>query len=418
MEENEDQINSFNENKDKDSEILFFIILLTLLIISFTLQKPKNNIEIKIQAFLKQRKHKIISYKNSEVDLPNIKKYVKSLKDNLIKNYINYTEILNPKISFIISVYNKENYLSSLISSIQNQFLNEFEIVLVDDCSIDKSIEVINAFKEHDKRIKLIKNKKNMGSLYTRYNGAIHAKGEYIIFVDSDDIVLKGGLFKAYNHIKNKNLDMVEFNAVLEINGESFIRRKSYIYLNVIYQPILSYIYYYNKNTGDEKNTALWDKLIKREIVCKSLNYIGEQYIKERIIIENDVLLLFSIFKHSNSFQYIDELGYYYFRTNKDSITNTCFDENKANQIIHSIFINIKFLYERTEDTFIDKYFCLFKLRQGYNRYKILLKYLNKIEFVLIKNVLNMLEKSKYILPINKILIYSIQMELNKRKII
>ena len=392
MEENEIQNYSLDENNDKKSEKLFFI-------------------------FIKKRKNKKIFYKNLEKELPAIKKYVKSFNEKLIKNNINHTEILNPKISFIASVYNKEKYLSSFISSIQNQLFNEFEIILVDDFSIDKSINIINDFQNYDKRIKLIKNKKNMGSLYTRYNGAIHAKGDYIIFVDSDDIVLKEGVFKAYNHIKRKNLDMVEFNAVFEIDDTNYIRRKSYKYLNVIYQPILSYIYYYNKNKGDEQNTALWDKIIKREIVSKSLNFIGENFIKERIIIENDVVLLFSIFKHSNSFQYIDELGYYYFRTNKDSITNTCFDENKANKILHSIFINIKFLYERTGNTFIDKYFCLFKLRQGYNRYKILIKYLNKIEFDLIKNVLNMLEKSKYICPINKIFIYRIQMELNQRKI-
>ena len=286
-------------------------------------------------------------------------------------------------------MYNKEKYLASFISSIQNQLLKEFEIILVDDCSIDRSIDVINDFKNYDQRIKLIKNKKNMGSLYTRYNGAIHAKGDFFIFVDADDIILKEGIFKAYNHITNKNLDMVEFHAVFDIDGENYIRRKSFIYFDVIYQPILSYIYYYRKNKGDEKNTALWDKLIKKEVVYKSLSFLGGKYIKERIIIENDVALLFSIFKHSNSFQYIDELGYYYFRTNKDSITNTCFDEKKANQLLHSIFINNK----------------------------ILIKYLNNIEFDLINNILNMLEKSKFIYPINKILIYNIQMELNRTKI-
>ena len=177
---------------------------------------------------------------------------------------------------------------------------------------------------------------------------------------------------------------------------------------------MLSYIYYYKKNSGDEQNTALWDKLVKREVVYKALNFLGEKYIQEKIIIENDVLLLFSIFRYSKSFQYIDEIGYYYFRTNNDSITNTRFNEEKANSIIHSIFINIKFLYENTDNTFIDKYFCIYKLKQGYHRYKILYKYLNNIELDLIKIVLNMLLKSKYIYPINKIIIYKIQLELKR----
>ena len=415
MEEYEKNIDSINEDKNKNILILFFIILIILLILSFILKKPeKRYIEMKIDRFIKYKGNKYINYKEFEKELPSIKLYVKSLRENLINNVFNYTEIFKPKISFIASVYNKEKYLPSFISSIQNQLLKEFEIILVDDCSIDKSIDVINEFKNKDKRIKLIKNNKNMGSLYARYNGAIHAKGEYIIFVDSDDIILKDGLFKAYNHITKKNLDIVEFHAVFEKNEMNYIRRKNYKYLNVIYQPVLSYIYYYKKNGGDEQNTALWDKLVKREVVYKALNFIGEKYIKEKIIIENDVLLLYSIFRHSNSFQYIDEIGYYYFRTNNDSITNTRYNEEKANNIIHSIFINIKFLYENTDNTFIDKYYCIYKLRQGYNRYKILFKYLNNIELELIKIVLNLLLKSKYIYPINKIIIYKIQLELNR----
>ena len=77
-----------------------------------------------------------------------------------------------------------------------------------------------------------------MGSLNARYKGAIFSRGNYIIFVDSDDIVLKEGLMKAYNHIKKYNLDIVEFHAIHERNGKSYIRRKCYKYLNIIYQPI------------------------------------------------------------------------------------------------------------------------------------------------------------------------------------
>ena len=53
-----------------------------------------------------------------------------------------------------------------------------------------------------------------MGSINPRYNGAIHSKEEYIIFVDSEDIVLKNGIIKVYNYIKNNNLDIVEFHSV------------------------------------------------------------------------------------------------------------------------------------------------------------------------------------------------------------
>jgi glycosyltransferase involved in cell wall biosynthesis len=270
-----------------------------------------------------------------------------------------------------------------------------------------------NQFQKNNERIKLIKNKKNMGSLNARYNGAIHSKGEYLIFVDSDDIILKDGIAKAYNNIKNKNLDMVEFHSVFDYNNETFISRRYYHYSDIIYQPILSYLFYYENNNGIELNTALWDKLIKRNVVMNSLNYIGKKYLNEKIIIENDVLLLFSFFRHSNSFQYIDELGYYYFFTNKDSITNTRYDPRKANQVIHSIFTNIKFLCENTEDTFLDKYFCIFKIEQAFRIYEICLNSANQ-ELNLIKNILHKLLESKFISKEKKIDIKEIELKLKR----
>ena len=134
-----------------------------------------------------------------------------------------------PKVSFIATVFNKENYLNSFICSIQNQNLKEFELIIVDDCSTDRSVEIIKNFKKKDERIKLIRNKKNMCSLYSRYRGAIYSKGKYIYFVDSDDIILKEGISNSYNYIKSHNLDMIQFNSVLEINKRTLIHRRAYL---------------------------------------------------------------------------------------------------------------------------------------------------------------------------------------------
>lgn len=132
-----------------------------------------------------------------------------------------------------------------------------------------------------------------------RYIGAIYSKGEYFIFVDTDDIILKLGIMKTYNYIKQKNLDIVEFFSIFEIdNSTTYIRGRYTKDSTIIYQPILSYIFYYKENEGYESNTALWDKLLKREIVLKSFNYIGLKYLNEKIIIVNDVIILFALFKN------------------------------------------------------------------------------------------------------------------------
>ena len=371
----------------------------------------QNLIEIRLRRYIKFKKKYNLPKCNFEKEIPKIKKYVKLLKENYYKDDINYSYVPNPKISFIASVYNKEKYLSSFILSIKFQYLKEFELILVDDTSTDKSIEKINEFLNRDKRIKLIKNKKNMGSLYASYIGAIQAKGKYIIFVDSDDIILKEGIFKAYNHITKKKLDMIEFHPVFESHNKTYINRRYYIYKDIIYQPLLSYIYYYNNSEGIELNAALWNKLIKRETVLTSFYYIGQNFINKRIIIENDVIILFSLFRNSKSYQYIDELGYYYFDENNNSITKTRFEQKKSNQVIYSIFMNIKFLYEKTGNSYLDKYLSIFKLEQGYDRYKQCFKYLNK-NFDLIEKVLNKLINSKYVSLEKKLIIKNINKEI------
>ena len=381
-----------------------YLCLLTINIILFyfsikisKVEKEKEKqIENKIIRFKKYKYNRNLPKKNFENELPQIIHYVKLLKEGYFKNENYFSEILQPKISFISSVYNKEKYLNSFISSIQNQDLKDFEVILIDDCSTDKSIQKINEFQKKDKRIKLIKNRKNQGALNSRFKGAMFSKGEYIIFVDSDDIVLKEGILKSYKHIKNNNLDMIEFHSVYDNVTEININRNYYKYRDIIYQPILSHIYYYQKNKADEQNTALWDKLIRKEVALKSLQNIGENYLSKNIIIENDVIILFSLFRNANSFQYIDELGYYYYIQNNDSITNTRYEPQKAKKIIYSIFTNIEFLYDFTNDNYLDKRFCIFKLIQGYKRYEICLKFIDK-EFNLINKVLNKLLESKYI---------------------
>ena len=216
---------------------------------------------------------------------------------------------------------------------------------------------------------------------------------------------------KAYNHIKYYNLDMVEFHSIFDNITNIYINRCHYKFNDVIYQPILSHVYYYNKNRVEEQNTALWNKLIKKNIALKALYNIGENYLNKEIIIENDVIILFSLFRNANSFQYIDELGYYYFIQNNDSITNTRHEPKKATKIIYSIFTNIEFLYDYTKYNYFDKRFCLFKLIQAYGRYKLNFEQM-RIDFIFIINIFNKLLKSKFFLLSDKIIMKDIQKNL------
>jgi glycosyltransferase involved in cell wall biosynthesis len=190
-----------------------------------------------------------------EQKLFNAIKYVNSLKVSKLE--ISYKAVKKPKVSFISTVFNQENYLSNFIFSVQNQKLKEYELIFVDDFSLDNSTKIIKKIKGKDKRIKLIKNKKNMGTLYSRYIGELNAKSEYIIFIDCDDFVLKDGIFISYNYIKKNNIDIVQFHTVWQDKNRISISNFSYNYEKTIYQPYLSYIHYYNINKKKEMNIIM-----------------------------------------------------------------------------------------------------------------------------------------------------------------
>ncbi len=345
--------------------IKIFIIALVNININI---KNKINFENKLVRYIKFNK-KNIAFKSKEQKLIFFLNYVKDIKEKKLEIYDELID--NPKVSFISTIFNQEKFLSTFISSIQNQNLKEYELIFIDDFSIDNSEQLILNIKKLDNRIKLIKNKKNMGTLYSRYIGQTFAKSKYSIFFDCDDIILKNGIFKSYNHIIKYKLDIVQFLTIWQEKNSITIKTNIYKYKKIIYQPFLSYIYYYDykNHKGCESNFALWDKLIKTEIMNKAFKYIGHIYLKKKIIIHNDLIILFSLFQMANSYQFINEIGYYYIRNNKNSASNSWNEKNKKNEIISSLFTNIEFLYEKTNNTYLDKYFCIFKIQHYFRIY-------------------------------------------------
>ena len=121
-----------------------------------------------------------------------------------------FNKISSIKISVIIPIYNAEKYLSDCLSSIVNQSFKDIEIICINDGSIDKSEKIINEFAQKDKRIILF-NQKNKGAGPARDKGVELSKGEYLSFIDSDDIFHYRTLEIAYNNIIKYNSEVVLF---------------------------------------------------------------------------------------------------------------------------------------------------------------------------------------------------------------
>src|SRR5690606_29827801 len=98
-------------------------------------------------------------------------------------------------------VYNGEKYIKEAIRNILCQTFSNFELVIIDDGSTDSSIEIIQSIK--DRRIRFLKNEKNQGIAYTRNVGLKEAKGEFLAWMDCDDLVEPNRLEIQINYLKN-----------------------------------------------------------------------------------------------------------------------------------------------------------------------------------------------------------------------
>ena len=117
------------------------------------------------------------------------------------------------KVSIIIPVYNAEDYLARCLDSVCNQTLKDIEIICVNDCSKDKSLEILNSYASKDKRIKVIDCKVNGGESVARNIGIDNATGEYLAFVDNDDVVDLDFYEKLYNEAAKTGADITKAEA-------------------------------------------------------------------------------------------------------------------------------------------------------------------------------------------------------------
>lgn len=134
--------------------------------------------------------------------------------DIKIRTMINNYSAVNshPKVSVIIPIYNTDAYLHEALDSICTQTLQELEIILINDGSTDNSLHIIEEYAQRDERIKH-SSQPNQGQSVARNNGLQLATGEYIYFMDSDDILNTDALRQCYEKCKKEELDFVTFDA-------------------------------------------------------------------------------------------------------------------------------------------------------------------------------------------------------------
>jgi glycosyltransferase involved in cell wall biosynthesis len=298
-------------------------------------------------------------YKNIE-DFKNIENYFNICNKKKLINNKKFKRNINPKVSIICPNYNRGKYLLRLLRSIQNQFFDDIEIIIVDDFSMDNSIDLIEEYQKEDERINinfffyniLIKNNKNKGTLISRNIGIINSSGKYIIMPDADDILSENILKTCYESAIKNNIDIIRFNIYIGNENIFFDYYVNKLKVKPIFQPELKTYLFYGLNTLEQIDFNLSNKFIKRDIFIKALNSMNKFYLNQYMINYEDGLMNYMLYRTAKSFVFIKRIGYYYLLNNQSISLKP---KKNYEDNFKFIFLQLKFVIENTKNTQYEK---------------------------------------------------------------
>jgi len=224
--------------------------------------------------------------------------------------------------SISVPVYNAEKYLDRCINSILSQTFSDFELILVDDGSTDKSLEICNNWKaKFPDKIKVV-HKANSGSLFTRRICLFESAGEYLYVMDADDYLIDNlVLSQAKELIDKKQPDLIFFNATANNSGKAYFKfnfenGKQFENDELIdlYKIVIS---------GGDLN-PLWNKIFHRDLVDWEEDYSKFDFVTNGTDLFQSLPILFNAKKAL----YWDKIAYYYQLSNNSSSIIHTFNPN------------------------------------------------------------------------------------------
>ncbi len=251
-----------------------------------------------------------------------------------------------PKVSVIVPVYGVEKYIERCARSLFEQTLDDIEYLFIDDCTPDRSIEilkhVLEKYPQRKQQVTIHRMGKNSGQAVVRKWGMQNATGEYVIHCDSDDWVDKDMYRSMYDKAVESDADLVvcnycesDGNEVKDVINGSHTEDANVFFENIIFQKV---------------QWTLWNKLFRRSLLKEDLIYpkyaMGEDYV-----------LCLQLVWNSSRMAYIDK-PYYYYYTNEQSLTKSVSIDTIERRYYQSVgnaddilrFLNAKGLYDRYKD--------------------------------------------------------------------
>lgn len=233
------------------------------------------------------------------------------------------------KLSVIVPLYNKANYVEQCINSILKQNYGDLEIIIVDDGSTDGGGEICDAIAKRDNRINVI-HKKNQGVVEARYTGLKECSSDYVTFVDADDFIIEDAYYDTFRYM-DMDIDMIVYE-ISRYYGQNNVKtekhriRSGYYNRERIDNLVLDKLIWNLAENTRGVECSLCIRVIKKDILLK-------RYEKTKIQVHygEDPLITYPLFLDIESMQVIPRSYYMHRQYNSESwsyvISDTFFDE-------------------------------------------------------------------------------------------
>lgn len=266
---------------------------------------------------------------------------------------------MTPFLTIIIPAHNIEEGIKPCLDSICSQTHSknriQVEIIIIDDFSTDETLKYIYSYcgQHSTHNIKIIHHEKNLRQGGARNTGLRYASGKYVWFVDADDRIRDGVLMEIYNLLKNRDVDVFQFNAIKEYaNGNSI--SENFLEQEISAMTGIEYLEYESAIKYSNRIKASWSKWYKRDYLLKN-----NLFFEENIYWEDVVHSLKSIY-FSKTFSYKPLIGYIYVQTPNSDMRGELNGKKLADSVRFCVD-SIQFLIEKnaslTIRNFVGEYY-------------------------------------------------------------
>ncbi len=249
-----------------------------------------------------------------------------------------------PFLSVIVPVYNVEEYLADCLESILKLDIKDMEILCINDCSTDLSYDILREYEKRERIIKVFNNDYNKGLSYTRNVGIKEARGEYIWFVDSDDVICVNDIRNLFVPARSNNPDIIMFDSLSFNDGSNLVGSKSYrkYYVDGLKSADGKTVFKKMMENGT------WDSAVFRRWYRRDFILRNNLKFKEGIINE-DVLYSFLAIMKAKRVEVVNEVSYAY-RIRRNSITTDSKQDSSRVRDFNYILNTVEEIKNNTND--------------------------------------------------------------------